>query len=481
MPGASREVDHTLPAVERVEYHRKAAKELLRAARAGQPEAVSRLRDALGDLPDELRLADTQRAIAREHGHASWAAFRRDVEGQAGQPVRSVARLGPVDPAHFEQSAARLLRTFASGDQRALGRLRAHVSRLAGLGDAALSQRATIADARLVVAGEYGFPTWRKLLAGQREESAAWRRAHDDSEPLAAALEAIRAGDAGSLRRLLWSHPELVFVEVGAGGSLLGEVAQPDVFGISLGHALGVDRECVDLLVESGSDLDGPLNLAACFDRLELVQILLAAGARVDATGIWGITPLESAIYHASRASADVLSAIALVPDAPWIAAGAGRVDRLQGFLDGRGGLLPEAYQHRPNPADIGWLHRLPAHDVPQDVLDEALVHAAQNERPAAVAWLLDHGADPNAGPYQGCGALDLAAAFGALESIRLLIAAGADIDRTNDFNGDNALGWAEYVLACERPGDPSVAAVTDHLRSLGSRPAVWGAQPDGP
>jgi hypothetical protein len=81
MPEAPREVDHTLPAVERVEHHRKPAKELLRAARAGQAEAVSRVRDALGDLPDEPRLADAQRAIAREHGHRSWAAFRRDLEG----------------------------------------------------------------------------------------------------------------------------------------------------------------------------------------------------------------------------------------------------------------------------------------------------------------------------------------------------------------------------------------------------------------
>lgn len=134
---------------------------------------------------------------------------------------------------------------------------------------------------------------------------------------------------ASKLRRLLDSHHELVHVEVGAGGSLLGEVTQPDVFGTSLGHALGVDRACVDTLIESGSDLDGPLNQAACFDRVELVQILLAAGARADARGIHGITPLESAIYHGSRASADVLAAVALIPDAPWVAAGAGRVDRL--------------------------------------------------------------------------------------------------------------------------------------------------------
>ena len=82
-------------------------------------------------------------------------------------------------------------------------------------------------------------------------------------------------------------------------------------------------------------------------------------------------------------------------------------------------------------------------------------MHAAQNERPGAVAWLLEHDADPNAGPYQGCGALHLGAAFGAIGCVRLLIDAGADIDRPNAFNGDNALGWAQYVLEQERPHRP--------------------------
>ena len=82
----------------------------------------------------------------------------------------------------------------------------------------------------------------------------------------------------------------------------------------------------------------------------------------------------------------------------------------------------------------------------------------------------------PNAGPYQGCGALHLAAAFGAAEFVRLLVAASADIDRTNEFNGDNALGWSEYVLDQERPGNPQVTAVRDFLRNLGSHPIVWGA-----
>lgn len=476
MPEKPREVHHSLPAAERVEYHRKAAKALLGSLRVGDPVAIRRVREALGPVPADPRLADAQRAIAREHGHASWAAFRRDIEAQADQPTRSVARIGPGRPERYDDAARALLSAFADGDERAGHRLRAHVPRLAGLDDAALVDRTTIADARLVVAREYGFPTWQGLVEGVHREAEAWQRAREHPEAVAAALAAIRAGDPAALRRLLDAEPGLVHVEVGAGGSLLGEVAQPDVFGASLGHALGVDRACVELLIARGSELDGPLNLAACFDRVELVEILLAAGARVDERGIHGVTPLETAIYHAARAAVDVLAGIKLVPDAPWVAAGAGRVERLERFLDGRGGLTRDAYAYRPNPADVGWLHRLPARDVAQDVLDEALVHAAQNERPEAVAWLLDHGADPNAGPYQGCGALHLAAAFGAVKSVRLLIEAGADIERTNDFNGDNAVGWAEHVLARERPRDAGVTAVRDLLRSLGSRPAVWGA-----
>ena len=292
---------------------------------------------------------------------------------------------------------------------------------------------------------------------------------------VAAAVQAIRAGDAGALTRLLDASPGLVHARVGAGGSLLGQVAEPDVFGTRLGHELGVDRACVELLIARGSDLDGPLNLAACFDRIALVRMLLAAGASVTARSDAGITALESAIYHASRNAADLLAAVELVPDAPWIAAGAGRVDRLSHFLDGRGGLIADAYRHRPDPARVGWLARGPAREIAQDVLDEALVHAAQNERPDAVEWLLGQGADPDAGPYQGCGAMHLAAAFGAIRCLRLLVAAGADVERRNDFNGDNAVGWAQYVLDRERPGDAGVTAARDYLRGLGSRPAVWG------
>ena len=83
--------------------------------------------------PVELRLADAQRAIAREHGHSSWAAFRRDIERQANEPERPVARIGPASSESFEEGAAALLRELAGGNPGSRRRLRAHVPRLAAL------------------------------------------------------------------------------------------------------------------------------------------------------------------------------------------------------------------------------------------------------------------------------------------------------------------------------------------------------------
>jgi hypothetical protein len=58
---------------------RRRAKELLRAARAGDADAVSRMRD-----DREPRLADAQRAVAAELGFASWPALVAHKEATSG-------------------------------------------------------------------------------------------------------------------------------------------------------------------------------------------------------------------------------------------------------------------------------------------------------------------------------------------------------------------------------------------------------------
>jgi hypothetical protein len=65
-----------------LEQQKKRAKEILKAARAGDPGAMSRFA-SLRPLPDpstdELQLADAQRLIARDLGFASWAELKAHV------------------------------------------------------------------------------------------------------------------------------------------------------------------------------------------------------------------------------------------------------------------------------------------------------------------------------------------------------------------------------------------------------------------
>ena len=77
-----------LPDSPDLEQLRKQAKDLLRAARAGDPTALTRFRvlpslahagdDELARAP--LALHDAQSVIAREHGFPSWNALRERVE-----------------------------------------------------------------------------------------------------------------------------------------------------------------------------------------------------------------------------------------------------------------------------------------------------------------------------------------------------------------------------------------------------------------
>jgi ankyrin repeat protein len=71
----------------------------------------------------------------------------------------------------------------------------------------------------------------------------------------------------------------------------------------------------------------------------------------------------------------------------------------------------------------------------------------------AAVQWLLEHGADPNARWshwHDQVTPMHLAAAHGHVQTVQLLLEAGAD-PRIRDSEHDaDAIGWAEHF---EQPG----------------------------
>jgi Ankyrin repeats (many copies) len=418
-----------------VDHYRTEAKKLLGAVRDGDAGAVERAQRAIGDrVRARFVLADALYVVAVEHGHRSWPAFKRDVESQAGATVRPVGRISAASSDAYTAWADRLLADAQRGEPAAVERLRARVPRLRDRPAATVAQEATVADARICLASEYGFRTWAELA-----ESAD--RAHDTHYsglsaelPWKRAEAAIQAGDAATLRRLLDKHPGLESEDPGL--TLLGAAAQPE--------AGSVPRAVVDVLIEAGSELDVPLNLAACFNKADVVGWLLDAGADAAATPIWGITPLQSATYHGSREAVDVLVArTGLLPDAFYIAAAADDIERMAAWFRPDGRLLPTAMRDRPNLSDVGWPPQPPPSDDPADVLAEALSLAAQLGRTRACSALLNRGADPARAPLYGITALHFAASMARRDTIALLVGRGAPLDARDHLHDGTPLDWA--------------------------------------
>jgi hypothetical protein len=421
-----------------LERYKKDAKALVRAHRAGDDEASARAADVLGTRAEHrFQLSDAQHVVAVEHGYRTWPELKRAAE--LVKADRPVARIGLQPVSFYEERAAAL-----ADDVDAVRRVRAHVPRLAEYGGGPLEPR----DAQLVVAREYGFETWHELVATVERVRVAHEDQREGSPEVLAALDCIRRGDVSGLAALLEDQPALVgHVHNGAWGTLLEAIAEPDVVGDGyLGVELGVEPEIVELLIARGAELDNALNLAACFNRAELVRLLLDAGADPAPDPADGLTHLETALYHGAGEAAEVLAERAISPYALWSMAALGRVDELPSFFDHEGNLLPQAGAHRPNLADVGWTPAAPPGDDSQTILDEALGHAAHNGRDDAVVWLLDHGADVDGRPYLDFTPLHFAVQFGHVPTVRLLVERGADLDIHERIHGGTALDWAKHL-----------------------------------
>jgi uncharacterized protein len=186
-------------------------------------------------------------------------------------------------------------------------------------------------------------------------------------------LEAAETGDAATVRALLERDPGLV-------------------------GAVDVHRKT-------------PLHLAAEHDHLEVVAMLLDAGADLEAETTWGATPLQWAGVLGSRAAGDVLRA--------------------------RGARLTLA-----SAAGLGLLEALAAF-ADDGALSPAFVLACRNGHTDVARSLLDRGADIDARGFFGGTALHWAAVNGQAETIRFLLDAGADRSLRDDQFDSDALGWA--------------------------------------
>jgi ankyrin repeat protein len=234
-----------------LEQLRKQAKELVRAARAGDEEAVARLGRR------EPILARAQLVLAREHGHASWPALVAAVEANAESFVLA-----------------------ATDSRRAWA-------------EALLAARPEIAQdpwARLVLGREWsgdpnepgGPRNWAPLLYVCHSCFASGGLGRELLER-GADPNAFFVNEYGQMSALYGAasvvhHPELTRLLLEAG-------ANPDD-GESLYHATEAESsECLRLLLEHGAETRDTNALAHALDedRLEHVRLLLEHGADPNA------------------------------------------------------------------------------------------------------------------------------------------------------------------------------------------------------
>jgi HEAT repeat protein len=115
-----------LPPSPSLEQLKNQAKELLRAYRAGDPEAARRIQPPLALAPASVRLATVLHTLAREYGFASWPKLKQHVqalaESTASLPLW-VEQLGTRDWRVVLAADAALVRAGQAGREAAIAGL----------------------------------------------------------------------------------------------------------------------------------------------------------------------------------------------------------------------------------------------------------------------------------------------------------------------------------------------------------------------
>jgi Ankyrin repeats (3 copies) len=450
-----------LPDRPNLSQYRKQAKELVKAVRTGDPVALARTRAhhprAAAFMPPDtaaiaFALADAHLVIAREHGIESWPKFVKAIE----------SRSGSGSPARVWTLAERAV---VAGDVAVLERLlRDHGALLKegpprGSSFLGLTPDLSAGDARSIIAANHHFATWNDFEAFAlelRDNTSATAR-------FEAAVDAVVTGDEATLDRLLREHPELIdarskrthrstlLLYVGANGTegfrqrtpknavriaqrLLDAGADVDAVGemyrgtTTLGlvatsvHPVtsGVQAELIDMLVKAGASLAHAV--APDYTHGRVVNACLANGRG------------EGALLVADRGAELDLEG----------AAGVGRLDVVEHFIDEGGRLAP---------------------GVAREQLVRGCAWACQYGRRAVVEFLLGRGIHP-AESRNNETMLHNAALGGHPDIVRLLIAHGAPIDVKDDHYHATPLGWALHGWG-HRHEDAPAAPYYDIVRQL--------------
>lgn len=459
---------------------RRQAKELVRAARAGDDAAVARL----GEITAPPRLCDAQRALAREAGFRSWPELVRYIEARradlgARRQLWLSWALQPDPRGH--RLAVRMLAddpglvadpwiACAAGDPDAVSRLIARQPDFASRrGNYDLTPLAVTARSRLIHAGRKDglIETARRLLAAGADPNARWIDPDWPESPLPVLYAA-----AG-----VTHDPDMIVL-------LLDGGADPND-GESLYHSTEArTTDCARVLLDAGARVTGSNALARAldFDNLPMLTLLLAHGADASTAAGGPTGDGQNLLRHAldrGRSLAHLRALVDAGADPRAVADdGASVADRAREL--GRSDVLAELGKRGIAPDASGGAAGLAADYVAACARGDAAAAAAIRQtapdvlarlsphqlrllpelaglgRRAAVQAMLAEGWPIEArAPEWDATALNTAMLKGDAGIVRLLLGAGADWQARHGF-GDNVLGTLSFASRSEGIGDPA-------------------------
>lgn len=345
-----------------------------------------------------------------------------------------------ADLSQYRQQVEELYAAYQSGNREAFQLVRHTHPQFWRLPDAAFRHvSVTPTDAETVVAQYYAFHHWDELAAWV----AAVTQPGSPAARFEAAVDAVVAGAINTLQELLANDTALITARSMRPhhATLLHYTGTNGVEGYRQRYPPNA-IEVLQFLLAAGADVNAQAGMygggsttlglvatsihpAKAGILIPLLDILLKAGALIDQPAAAGNSQyaINGCLHNGRPEAADYL-----MRHGAWLdlegAAGVGRLDVVKTFFQKEGGLRDAATTRQMN---------------------EGFMWAAEFGHTAVIDYLLSQGLDIDV-EVNGMYGLHWALVGGHADTIRLLVARGASLEKRNMYGG-NAIGCAVWAL----------------------------------